>query len=404
MAAALVLAQLRAQCASAPPLGVLYITDHYAAHAQDLLDHMRAALPEVTDWVGAAGVGIAATGVEYVDEPALAVMLLDVPPEHYQVFSGVAPLPAAQGGVLAGRSTRFTAQTALVHADAHTPDLPDLLVELAARTRSGAVFGGVVAARHANVQFAHSSRCKLGGHSASAGVFTGGLSGVAFGPAVRLLTRVTQGCSPVGPWRTVTQTQGNVVRSLGGEDALGALLADLGVSLAQPQAAMQRLRQTLVGLRAAQTPTPAGLPVPRARADHVCLGSDVRVRHLIGLDAVNRGVAVADQVSSGEQLVFCERNAEAARVDLMRMCVALRDEVESCEEPRQHLLGAVYISCSGRGGPHFGSPSAELQWVRRALGDVPLVGLFAGGEIAGNQLYGYTGVLTVFVSDVTGAA
>jgi small ligand-binding sensory domain FIST len=34
--------------------------------------------------------------------------------------------------------------------------------------------------------------------------------------------------------------------------------------------------------------------------------------------------------------------------------------------------------------------------VRRALGDVPLVGFFAGGEIAHQQLYGYTGVLTVF--------
>ena len=41
-------------------------------------------------------------------------------------------------------------------------------------------------------------------------------------------------------------------------------------------------------------------------------------------------------------------------------------------------------------------PGAELQIVRRALGDVPLVGFFAGGEIARNHLYGYTGVLTVF--------
>ena len=56
----------------------------------------------------------------------------------------------------------------------------------------------------------------------------------------------------------------------------------------------------------------------------------------------------------------------------------------------------MYVSCAGRGGPHFGGPSAELQIVRRALGDVPLVGFFAGGEIARNHLYGYTGVLTVF--------
>ncbi|HEU4536532.1 MAG TPA: Clp protease N-terminal domain-containing protein, partial [Polyangiaceae bacterium] len=45
MAAGLVLAQLRAQMAlreyaSNPTLGLLYITDHYAANAQDILDHL----------------------------------------------------------------------------------------------------------------------------------------------------------------------------------------------------------------------------------------------------------------------------------------------------------------------------------------------------------------------------
>jgi small ligand-binding sensory domain FIST len=66
------------------------------------------------------------------------------------------------------------------------------------------------------------------------------------------------------------------------------------------------------------------------------------------------------------------------------------------------VAGAVYVSCSGRGGAHFGAPSAELQIVRRALGDVPLVGFFAAGEIAHDRLYGYTGVLTVFVADGPG--
>ena len=49
-----------------------------------------------------------------------------------------------------------------------------------------------------------------------------------------------------------------------------------------------------------------------------------------------------------------------------------------------------------RGGPPFGARHAELRMVRKDLGDVPLVGFFAGGEIARHHLYGYTGVLTVF--------
>ncbi len=73
-------------------------------------------------------------------------------------------------------------------------------------------------------------------------------------------------------------------------------------------------------------------------------------------------------------------------------------EAESAPHPARGIAGAIYVSCSGRGGAHFGGPSAELQIVRRALGDVPLVGFFAGGEIARNHLYGYTGVLTVFTT------
>ena len=71
----------------------------------------------------------------------------------------------------------------------------------------------------------------------------------------------------------------------------------------------------------------------------------------------------------------------------------------SAPHPARRIAGAVYVSCTGRGGPHFGAPSAELQLVRHALGDVPLVGFFAAGEIARHHLYGYTGVLTVFTAD-----
>jgi len=116
------------------------------------------------------------------------------------------------------------------------------------------------------------------------------------------------------------------------------------------------------------------------------------------------------------RLAFCERNAEAARADLVRVCAEIREELEpeeltlevasalsaseaeSAPHPARRIAGAIYISCAGRGGPHFGAPSAELQIVRRALGDVPLVGFFAGGEIARHNLYGYTGVLTVFTA------
>ena len=41
--------------------------------------------------------------------------------------------------------------------------------------------------------------------------------------------------------------------------------------------------------------------------------------------------------------------------------------------------------------------SEELKLIRSGLGDIPLVGFFCNGEISHNRLYGYTGVLTLFL-------
>ena len=403
MAAGLVLAQLRAQMtlhgyASAPTLALLYITDHYASAAQEILAHLSGELTEVTDWSGTVGVGIASNNVEYFDEPALAVMLCEMPPDQYRVFSGVAPLGLG-----------FEAHAALIHADGNTPDLPELIREMALRVGSGYLFGGLSASRTQAVQFAVGGNGNIRGQGAASGVFSGGLSGVAFGEGVAMVSRVTQGCQPVSKTRIITACDANVVTELDGQPALDALLLDLNVSLAQPQQALTAVRATLVGLVESQDI--GGQQGVNLRGS---FGSDVMVRHIIGLDPVRRGIAIASKLENGMQMAFCQRNVHAARSDLTRICAEIREELEpqeltrqtatalaqseaeSAPHPQRGIAGAIYVSCSGRGGPHFGGASSELQIVRRALGDVPLVGFFAGGEIARHHLYGYTGVLTVF--------
>jgi small ligand-binding sensory domain FIST len=400
MAANLVLAQLQAQMAlpdyaSQPRLGLLYITDHFASDAQDLLDHLRQALPGVTDWAGTVGIGVAVNNAEYFDEPAMALMLCDVSPTQYRVFSGVSPLPAGW------------ADAALVHADPHTPELTELISEMAARTQQGYLFGGLSASRSRSMQFAVRAD-DAGGPQVHGGVLEGGLSGVAFSPQVKLMSRVTQGCQPIAPEREITQAEGHVVLQLAGEPALDVMLADLGISLSEPQKAIAVVRSTLVGLSAAGQ-TGVG------RTGH--LGHDVRVRHIIGLDPLRHGVAIAEHLQAGMRLAFCRRDVQAARADLVRVCAEIREELEPeslsieainalSDDPLpttppagRRIAGAVYVSCTGRGGPHFGGPNAELHIIRHALGDVPLVGFFAAGEIARQQLYGYTGVLTVFTTD-----
>ena len=362
-------------------LGLVYFTDHYAPHAQALYAELRQRWPGVA-WVGSVGVGICAGAAEYIDEPALALMLCSLPAGRFEVFSGARKLQ------------RIEPYTALVHADPGTPELQELISEMSDRTESGYLFGGLASSRAA-------------AHHIADGVWQGGLSGVAFKRDVALISRVTQGCQPVGPTRTVTGCERNIVTELDGEPALPCLLRDLGMAaLDDPRAALPRLRATLVGLTDASD---TALTRPGQ------FGTDTRVRHLVGLDPGRHAVAVADVLEPGMRLAFCQRDVQAARRDLVRICSEIRDELETPDATggdgaaaTRRILGAVYVSCTGRGGPHFGGPSAELKTLQHALSggvggsagggadEIPLVGFFAAGEIARHHLYGYTGVLTVF--------
>jgi len=404
MAADLVLAQLRAcmkqdMYAARPGLGLLYVTDHLANDAQALLDYLVAELPDVKHWSGTIGVGIASNNVEYFDEPAVAVMLCDIDEQDYRVFNGTAPLGQA-------RAKGFVAETALVHADGRTPDLSDLIEELATVTRSGVLFGGLTSSRVDAVQFAYRGTDTAGQTAATPGVFHGGLSGVAFSERVHMLTRVTQGCTPVGEVREITGVRDQVVMTLDNAPALYALMQDLHVPIDNPLSGVEKVRDTLVGLSL------PGRPVVRLTGG---LDDAVMVRHIIGLDPMHHGVAVSHPVKVGMHAAFCKRDAVSAKADLLRIATEIRETLEPLEQSAEEagvladgigsqphlarrIAGAIYISCTGRGGPHFGAPHAELQIIRRALGDVPLVGFFAAGEIANRQVYGYTGVLTVFTT------
>jgi small ligand-binding sensory domain FIST len=275
-----------------PTLGFVYFSDHYAAQADALLAALRQRWPDVA-WAGCVGVGVLASGVEYFDEPALVLLLASLPRASFRVFSGARPL------------TGFEAFSALVHADPGTPELAELLLEMSQRTASGYLFGGLAASRN-------------GVRHVADGVWQGGLSGVAFAQDVALVSRVTQGCQPIGPVRRITAAEHNGVLALDGEPALRCLLRDLGSSLDEPRTLLPKLRATLVGLSEdSETMLARG----------AMFGTDTRVRHLVGVDPAHEVVAVADSVRVGMRLAFCSRDVQAARRDLVRICSEIREEL-----------------------------------------------------------------------------
>lgn len=351
------LAQLDAgQGAAAGNLGFLYVTDFFADALPDIHRYLVAETG-VAHWVGTVGIGICATGVEYLDEPAIAVMIGDFPQGSFRLFGAVAGAAQIQAAEL--QCAEAPASIAVVHADPLAGDIEQQIRLLAKRTESGFLVGGLASSRGTNPLLAGS-------------VERGGISGVAFSDAVTVATRLTQGCAPVRPAHEITGAQNNIVVELDGRPALEVLRADVGISANEELA--QLGGQIFVGLSVAGSDT-----------------GDYVVRNLIGIDPGNKLIAIGDLARKGQRLQFCRRDHDTARADMTRMLDSIREGLYT--SPR----GALYYSCLGRGGALLGGKSEELKMIRSALGDVPLAGFFCNGEISHNRLYGYTGVLTLFL-------
>ena len=358
-ATTLVLMQLgNAVSDSENALGLVYLTPPLAAEAEKVLAMLRAQTG-VRHWAGSVGQGVVGSRAEYVGEPGLSVMICELPPQGFQVFSGRSPLPRP-GALTPGGAV--AAQAALVHMDPGTMDAVDLVGEMALKVASGQLFGGLASGPASTLTLIADA------------VIQGGLSGVAFSSEVGLKQCITQGCTPLAASHVVSDCSANLIRGLDGRPALDVLLDDLGVDesvrttrdgealiRALP---MSRLRSGLfVGLGEGD---PQSIARP-GRFDYV-------VRNLVGVDPRNRLLAVAAQPNEGDRVVFCTRDLQAARTDLIRACTELREELET---DGLEIRGGVYVSCVARGRALFGKPSAEVGLIQSQLGDFPLVGFFA---------------------------
>ncbi|RLA37639.1 MAG: hypothetical protein DRR03_02165 [Gammaproteobacteria bacterium] len=338
-------------------LGLVYATGAIGGRLGEVLDALRASAPGIT-WVGTVGDGLCISGREIYDTPGLALLVTDIPAEHYHV---VAPdgdrWPDSMSDWLAGRNGAF----ALLHGDPTDAATPLLLQQIVTHEGVGFVNGGLSASETDHVQVAGVLR-------------RGSLSGVLLDPLVGIVTDHTQGVTPIGPIHALTEVHRNIAIRLDGRPALEVMREDVGEVIARD---LQRLGGYIF----------AALPVP-----HTDTG-DYLVRNLVGLDAQRGVVAVGDDLEGQAQLMFCRRDGNSAREDLERMLARLAQRLDGYE-----VRGGVYVSCVGRGRNQFGDQSEELRIIQDALGSFPLVGFFANGEIYNGRLYGYTGVLTLFVS------
>ena len=339
-------------------LGILYAAENLAPHLEGMVETLRQHTG-VEDWVSAAGYGVIAAGEEHYGEPGAAALLLDLPEDAYRFFSG----GTEAGADLAAKDAEWLREAvmplALTHVDPRHSDAMKAVDRLAEDTGSFLV-GGLTAA--------------AGDPPHHAGSASGCLSGVALSPvAVEIATGLSQGCTPLGPTHTVTGSKGNVLIKLDGRPALDVFCADIGEDLASDLSQVGGLIF-------------AALPV--AGSDT----ADYTVRNLVAIDPSSKAIAIAATVPEGDRVLFCRRDRESAVLDMRRMTGDLKRRIGN-----RAIRGGIYISCAARGPNQFAAPECETEIIRDALGDFPMIGFFANGEINRDRIYSYTGVLALFL-------
>ena len=338
-------------------LGFVYLTDSI----DDDFSRISAKLREATgiaDWVGTIGFGVCVSGQEYFDTPAMVVMVAALPDDSFRILPTLTRPGEALAGELPDWVGRRNPMLGVVHGDPRNAYLPAIIDSITDDTNCFLV-GGLTASRG---QF----------HQIAGSVTEGGVSGVLFADDVVVSTGLTQGCSPIGPVHEVTQAEDNVVLELDGQTALDIFKEEIGEVLARD---LNRIAGYIH----------AALPIPDTDT------GDYLVRNIMGIDPSNGWIAIGERLSKGDKLMFVRRDGPSAMADLERMLDDVTDRAG--DSPK----AALYFSCVARGPNLFGRNSEELTAIGDRLGDVPLVGFYANGEISSNRLYGYTGVLTLIM-------
>lgn len=356
-------------------LVVLFVSMHHAGTFQTIADRFEEAFAPMA-LVGCTCEGVIGVQREVEGGPAIAAMVAAMPGARVAGISAQelgaaaltedpnllrALLPETVAGDLRG---------AMLLADPFSTPMVKLLPALSAAMPGVPIVGGMASGGRRAGQ----NRLVLDGK-----VIDQGAVGVAFAGDIDLQTTVSQGCRPIGRPFVITRAKRHVVQELGGRNALEAVQMMAG-ELTDAD------RELLTG---------GGVYVGRVINEYKPRfgRGDFLIRNVIGVDPESGYVAINDpQVRVGQTVQFHVRDAAAAGEDLAMLLGAQRVHGPAA--------GALLFSCNSRGRKLFDRANADADMVHAALGDVPLAGFFAAGEIGPvaetNFLHGHTASLLVF--------
>ncbi|MFN3700829.1 MAG: FIST N-terminal domain-containing protein [Alphaproteobacteria bacterium] len=419
-------------------IGFLYVSDYLSDNLQSILSLFQSVLG-IEHWTGSVAMGLCGNGTEYIDVPAISVMIGHIPQEHFCLFPSISassgpmaaaatalsPLPASEiefdttgedddaakpSSALESWLGRHEPMMVLVHGDPMMPRNPFESLSHIDDVTGGYIVGGLASSRAEHNYIAGAVR-------------DNDIGGIAFSQDIPVATALMQGCKPIGGIHTITKCHEHSVLEINNKPALDVLkddikaMAEIKKREAEENKALSSKGgdggEEKISLPPEETIVFRGevhAAIPVSGSDQ----NDFMVRNIIQLDEDTKAIDIAQIPQVGEQILFVHRDDETVRQDLSAGLCRLHARIQK-DYGEFSPKAALYISCVARAfndfkhkpdhdqasedstndnHPDYGG---EMALVREIIGDVPLAGFYASGEIHAGRLYGYTGILVLFL-------
>lgn len=215
-------------------------------------------------------------------------------------------------------------------------------------------------------------------------VFRRGMVVARIGGNFRTRAVVSQGCRPIGKPLVITKAERNEIMQLGGQPALQQLQAVFDELPNREKQLINRNRGISVGR------------VVSEYRDEFRPG-DFLIRNVVGGDQETGSIVIGDFVRPGQTIQFHVRDPETAGHDLRQ---SIRQSIGLSRGGKPKIAGGLLFTCNGRGKQMFEVDHHDIGIVREILGDIPVSGFFAAGELGPvggeNFLHGFTASMLLF--------
>jgi small ligand-binding sensory domain FIST len=358
----------------APDLGFLFFSSHHAEAAEMLAEEI-AACTGVRHLLGCMGESIIGGGRELEDTPSLTLWLARLPDVRIAPYS-VACCQTPDGFCFPTEPTDFFSDQpeggiAILLGEPYTMPIDAYLRRLNEDHPGVPVIGGMAS----GAQYPGRNILVYNGE-----VRTDGAIGVHLSGAVRTKTIVSQGCRPIGSRFVVTACEKNAIHQLGGKLALASVQAMFEDVEDDDRALFQSAPHVGIVINEGQPTFGPG---------------DFLIRNVVGADPERGSVFISDYVRRGQTVQFHVRDGSTADEDL-RSLLDREAESRGGSIPR----GGLIFSCNGRGSRLFACEDHDVSAVQKSVGEIPVSGFFAQGEIGpvgdNNHLHGFTACVALF--------